>query len=171
MARHRGMKPVITSVKHYVHVTNQTLASNVALAIVVADAVVAPATGNAFDVKEGSIVKAVHLELWLQNVGASNNATQFELVIEKVPANQASVTNTQILNLGAYLNKKNILFTSQGIIANSVDGANSVPIIRDWVLIPKGKQRMGQGDRIVMTIFNLGFLMRVCGLQTYKEYT
>ncbi len=169
--RHRGMLAPINSVKHYVHLTNTSVASGASLNHVVVDATVAPATGNAFDVKEGSIVKAIHLEYWIIGNGASGSNTQFVMVIEKLPANAVAVSAAQILNLGAYTNKKNILFSSQGVIGQDVDGQGTVPLIRDWLLIPKGKQRMGLSDRIIMTIAAVGTSFNFCGLVTYKEYS
>ncbi len=167
--RNRGIRAPINTIKHYVHLTNTANASNNALAVVVADSQVAPATGNSFDVKEGSIVKAIHFEYWLNGNEAAGTTTQFDFIIEKVPSNLASVTAAQIVNLGAYPNKNNVLFTSQGVIASLNDGQSSVPVIRDWLKIPKGKQRMALTDRIVATIHNIG-AMRACGLTTYKEY-
>ncbi len=136
----------------------------------VVDAVVAPASGNAFDVFEGSLVKAIHFELWVLNFGATGTTSQHIAIIEKVPSNQASVTFTQIANLGAYTNKKNILWSYQGNQGASVDGNTTIPIIRDWLLIPKGKQRMGLGDRIVFSIAAVGQTLQICGLMTYKEF-
>ncbi len=135
------------------------------------DAVVAPATTLASDVKEGSIVKAIHLEYWIGNFSATTVSAQFVAVMEKVPANQAGVTFAQITNLGAYLNKKNILWTSQGVLSPSIDGGITIPVIRDWLKVPKGKQRMGQGDRLIFSIAAIGGILRECGLTTYKEYT
>ncbi len=160
----------INSNKHYVHRTNTAVASAAVSAHTVVTAVVAPASSTAADVEEGSIVKAIHLEYWLSNIGAASTNTQFIVLFEKVPSGQASVTVAQSANLGAYPNKKNILWTSQGVLASEDDGSNSVPIIRDWVLIPKGKQRMGLGDELVFSLVPTGTAINFCGLSTYKEY-
>ncbi len=161
----------VTSIKHYVHRANTSVASGAIHTEVVVDAVVAPATTNAFDVVQGSLVKAIHVEYWLVNQGASSNITQFVFIVEKVPANQASVTAAQILGLGSYPNKKNVLFSSQGNMTPSVDGQASLPVIRNWLLIPKGKQRMGLADRIVVSMAPVGQIIGFCGISTYKEYT
>ncbi len=168
--RHRKMLAPINSNKHYVHRTNTAVASAAVSAHTVVTAVVAPASSTAADVEEGSIVKAIHLEYWLSNIGAASTNTQFIVLFEKVPSGQASVTVAQSANLGAYPNKKNILWTSQGVLASEDDGSNSVPIIRDWVLIPKGKQRMGLGDELVFSLVPTGTAINFCGLSTYKEY-
>ncbi len=158
----------INANKHYVMIPNANIASAALGTIDVVDAVVAPATSNAFDVEEGSIVKAVYIELWIFGLGASGTDTQFFLAVEKLPAGATPMTQAQSLNLGAYPNKKNILFTSQGVIGG-ID-TNSVVVLRNWILIPKGKQRMGLADRIVLSVATLGAPMQRCGFITYKEY-
>ncbi len=158
----------INANKHYVHIANANIASGAIENIPVVDAVVAPASAASINVEEGSIVKAVYIELWIYGLGASGTDTQFFMAVEKVPSNGVAMTVAQSLNLGAYENKKNILFTSQGVIGG-ID-TNSVSIIRNWVLIPKGKQRMGLGDRIEISVAPLGAPMQRCGFSTYKEY-
>ncbi len=160
----------INSNKHYVHRTNIVVNSAAIDPEVVVDAVVAPASTNAFDVEEGSVVKAIHFEYWLLSNGATGSDTQFVVIVEKVPSNLASVTAAQILNLGAYTNKKNILFTSQGVLGAGVDGQGALPVLNSWILIPKGKQRMGLGDRVVISFSTIGENVNWCGLATYKEF-
>jgi len=169
MARKRMLAP-INSNKHYVHQTNTVVGTGLVLNLTAVDAVVAPATSNSFDVEEGSVVKAIHLEYWINGNHSSADVTQFGIAVLKVPGGSVSPTFTNMNNLGAYENKKNILFTSQGIIAAQVGDSQSVPILRDWILIPKGKQRMGLGDRIITVLACSGQPLRVCGLATYKEY-
>ncbi len=160
----------INSNKHYVHNTNAVIASGAVRSSTLVDAVVAPATSNAFDVEEGSLVKAIWVEHWLLGNGAAGTNTQFTLIVEKCPSNIASATAAEMANLGAYTNKKNIMFSSQGVIGSGKDGQSAIPIIRNWLKIPKGKQRMGLSDRIVLTILATGTILQDCGIQTYKEY-
>ncbi len=160
----------IHTIKHYVHKTNTFVATGAIDSQDVVHAVVAPATGAAEDVSEGSIVKAVYIERWILNSGATDTFNTFTLMVEKMPGNGTPITAAQMLNLGAYPNKKNILYTTQGALGASVDGAQGVPVIRAWVLIPKGKQRMGLDDEIVVTLHSVGS-SQICGITTYKEYT
>ncbi len=161
----------INSIKHYVHQTNANIVSGAIRNEVLADAVTVAAAGaNAFDVTEGSLVKAVHLDYWLLNEGSTGTNTQCNAILEKVPSNQAAVTAGQIVNLGAYPNKKNVLHSFQGNISAAIDGVSSLPYMQGWFKIPKGKQRMGLGDRIVMSILSSGTTIAICGLCTYKEY-
>jgi len=169
--RHRRVQAPINTIKHYVPrpqvaITAASIQNNV-----VVDAVsVASAGTNTFDVEEGALVKAIHIEYWLVEAGLSGTATQFILILEKVPANQAPITFTQSLALASYPNKKNVLFTSQGTIQSALDGSPAIPVMRNWILIPKGKQRMGLGDQVVLSIATVGEALVTCGLFTYKEW-
>ncbi len=121
----------------------------------------------ASEVLEGSSVKAVYFEMWLQNEGTLG---EFIFTISKDPGNGIGPTFVEQASLHTYDNKKNILFTSQGLTSN--DGVSGpVNIIRSWVKIPKSKQRMGLGDTLNMVISNVSAndLVR-CGFVTYKEY-
>ncbi len=160
----------INSVKHYVHKTNATLASGAAINIVLVDSVVAPAVANPFDVKTGAVIKAVHIEIWVLGAGVSETDIQFGAFLEKIENGVAAMTFAQSLNLGAYDNKKNILYTTQGVTSSQVDGSIPLALMRSWFKIPKGKQRFGQGDRLVLTVNSVGGSLQVCGLTTYKEY-
>ncbi len=161
----------INSIKHYVQQTNAALASGTIRNQVLVDAVTVAAAGaNAFDVEEGSLVKAVFLDFWCLGTGVVDSNSQINAIIEKVPANQAAVTAAQIVNLGAYPNKKNILNSFQGNQGAQIAGHQALPYLRGWQLIPKGKQRMGLGDRIVMSILSSGNAIAICGQSTYKEY-
>jgi len=134
------------------------------------DSVVAPAAANAFDVTQGSIVKATWIELWLLLDVATGNRATFSITVEKLPSGVTPMTFAQSLNLGAYENKKNILYTTQGLIGSTFD-QGSMPVLKQYYLIPKGKQRMGLGDRIVVNIANTSAAsMRFCGMSTFKEY-
>jgi len=167
----RKMVAPIVSIKHYVHRTNVVVATGVIQNNPVVTAVaVSAAGGNAQDVTEGSLVKAVYIEIWLIGGGTTTQTTQFNITVEKIASGQNPLTFTQSLNLGAYPNKKNILYTTQGVVGQGVDGHNSMPLIRTWIMIPKGKQRMGLGDEISLNVSNLGTAINVCGVFTYKEY-
>ncbi len=161
----------INSIKHYVQLALLGIASGVIRNEVLVNAVaVASAGANSFDVEEGAIVKAIHLDHWVGNNGSTGTFTQWNSILEKVPAGQAACTAAQMLNLGSYPNKKNILYSFQGDISAGVDGAPTIPHARGWQLIPKGKQRFGLGDRLVLSMTSTGQAATMCGMVTYKEY-
>ncbi len=167
--RHRRMLSPINSNKHYVHRTNIAVASGALQSEDVTRAVVAPATTNSFNVEEGSVVKAVHLEYWILGDELAGNTSQFTLIVEKEPGNGTAMTAVNAANLGAYPNKKNILYVTQGLINPFLNGGGPIPLIRNWVLIPKGKQRQGLDDSIRVHLLATGKL-RFCGVATYKEF-
>ncbi len=162
------MKPPIHSVKHYVQITRSqvlTVARNVeplASALNVSDV-------NLVDeVQEGSLIKAVYVELWILNEG---NAGSDVVVLIKSPSGVSAPNFTEMNSLGTFLNKKNILFTHQGLSNN--DGIDPPQMImRAWYKIPKSKQRFGLGDKLHLVISNSGAnAAQYCGFATYKEYT
>ncbi len=170
MVRHRMLAPINTN-KHYVHRANVTVASGTVSTNDVVIAAAAPATSTAASVRTGAIVKAIHFEYWLWNAGATGLDGQFTLIIAKQPSNLGNPTSTDLVNLGSWDNRKNILFSTQGVLGAGIDGSQAIPVIREWLLIPKGKQRMGLGDRIVVYLTPTGQSIQLCGLSTYKEYT
>ncbi len=160
----------INTIKHYVQKSNTAVASGTRIAIPIVSAVVAPATASTDQVKEGSIIKTCFIEIWIKGTGASDATTQFNIALEKVPGAAANAMGyADMLNMGAYDNKKNILFSGQGVIGG-VGGGQSIPVMRNWYKLPKGKQRFGLGDDLVVSVATTGQAMQVCGLATYKEY-
>jgi len=170
VARFRRMLAPINSNKHYVHQPRITVTSGTLADIVPVDTVVAPAAAQSNQVEEGSVVKAIYMELWFQSVGLTGTTNTFTAAIEKLPGNTPIMTFAQSLNLGAYPNKKNILYVTQGITGSVSDGSPMMPIYKGWIKIPKGKQRMGLDDRIVLNISASVQDAQVCGIFTYKEY-
>ncbi len=170
MARHRRMLAPINTVKHYVGQPRAILALGTALTLEIADVVAAPVNTNREKVSEGSLIKSVHYEYWIVGDGVGGETTQFVMTIEKSPSGTINPTFADMLNLGGYDNKKNILYTTQGIINTSQGGSNAVPIIRDWLLIPKGKQRFGIKDRLLITFASVETPLQLCGISTYKEW-
>ncbi len=162
------MRPIVHSVKHYVQFPIDQIATGTIQNIIIADAVESTAANAANEVEEGTIIKAVQIQLLLQNQG---NLGEFIVVVEKGVANTGGVLFVQAAALFGYPNKKNVLFVSQGLTSN--DGVGNPQQIlgpNDWIKIPKSKQRMGLGDRIILSIANVsaGDLNR-CGKAVYKE--
>ncbi len=169
MARFRRMLAPIVSDKHYVQQSNTTLASAAVAVISLAVAVARGDTRTATNqVYEGSVIKAMFIEWWLNGSGASDATTQFDVIVYKLPGVGTNPTATDLLNLQAWDNKKNILFTTHGVIGGI--GNQSIPIMRQWFKIPKGKQRIGLNDRIQIALTSTGTALQHCGFSTYKEY-
>ncbi len=171
MFHRRRMVAPINSIKHYVARTNTGVASGAISTEVLVDAVSVASVGASPDeVEEGSTVKAVWLEYWSLATGVTDSNTQVTAILEKVPAGQASVTFAQLVNLGSYPNKKNVLNTFQGNQGAQINGNGSISLMRGWYKIPKGKQRFGLGDKLVFTYTTSGSAAALCGMAIYKEY-
>ncbi len=166
--RHRRMVAPIVSIKHYVNIEKQTPADGTRLSIQIVQGVAQTAVANNTDVVEGSIIKAVYLELWLKSNGTTGNEAKFQLVIEKVTSNQEPISFVQMNNLMSYPNKKNVLFVSQGVLGDL--NTDSIPIVRNWFKVPKGKQRFGLDDEFFASVSATNATFDVCGIAVFKEY-
>ncbi len=125
------------------------------------------AVNDTDEVIEGSKVSAIFIEHWVKSFAGAGEDTKFQFCIEKVQTSTASITFAEMNNLMAYANKKNILFFSQGVIGDST--TQSLPVVRQWFKIPRGKQRFGLGDRLVATLSATAATIQNCGFATYKE--
>jgi len=159
--------PLIT-IKHMVNIENAQIASGASDSIELVQAVAQTAVANNTDVVEGSVVKTVFVEMWIKSFAAAGEDTKFQLVLEKISENSVPITFTEMNNLMTYPNKKNILYTSQGVIGDLT--TQSIPIVRQWFMIPKGKQRFGLGDELVVTVSATAAVIQRCGLSIYKEW-
>ncbi len=159
---------IVNSIKHYVQISNQAVTTGTRLGVALVDSIVAPAAAATSSVLQGSIIKAVYIEMWLKSGASAGTSVQQNFIIEKCPSGLSPATYTELLNMGAYPNKKNVLFTTQGNMGDLTTQA--VPVHRQWIKIPKGKQRFGLGDRLFLTMGATGATVQMCGLAIYKEY-
>jgi len=162
------LKPVIHSQKHYVQQSRSQVATISVVGIDIIKSVEGTVANAVDEVIEGAVVKAVYVEMWILD---SSNAGSFVITLEKRPSGLGGIAFAGMNALGTYNNKKNILYTTQGLSPNDAVG-NPIPIIRQWFKIPKGKQRFGLKDELVLNIANNGLNdLEFCGFFTYKELT
>ena len=162
------MRPPIHSVKHIVQFPLDQITTATRQSITLLHSVESTVANLSTEVAEGSVVKAVFVELWLDN---TSNLGESIVTIQKDTNSSFGPTFIEMGNLFAYKNKKNVLFTHQGLTSNDV-GGNPVNIIRGWIKIPKGKQRMGLGDTLTLSISNVSSNdLNRCGMAIYKEYS
>ncbi len=158
-------KSPINSVKHYAHTSSFAITNGVRNSITLVESIVAPATANAFSVKEGSIVSSIYVEYWVSGVTADKTVSQ---CIVKLPGGSIVPSFTEMTNMGTYKNKKNVLAFHQGLAPT---GGNIISFFSNWVKIPKGKQRFGLGDELALVTSANGTNVNLCGFSTFKEYT
>ncbi len=164
------MRPVIKSRKHIFQISQGTVAQAQVVQANFCTAQEATST-TPEHVEEGAIVKACYVEYWVSQ-DSSSVVGSYTVILVKDPGGNATPTAANLAALHDYDNKKNILFTAQGLLTPNDGG--QVPVLRGWYKIPKGKQRMGLGDRLRITIRNnntTSIDINFCGLVIYKEYT
>ncbi len=160
------VRPMVHSTKHYFQHSIGTVVVGTNENQPFADAVQVVDKNALNEVEEGTSIKAVYIELWIRS--AATAASSFVFIVCKRPSGLASPTDANMAALSDWSNKKNILFTSQGLV-NDVD-SSAMSVIRGWVKIPKSKQRMGLGDRLSWHLRAVGQSINFCGFETYKEY-
>ncbi len=161
------VRPMVHSTKHYVQQSIGTVVVGTNEDVNLANGVAVSAKDTVDEVEEGSTIKAIYVELWIRS--AATSAASFVFIICKRPSSTNFPSDAEMAALGNWDNKKNILFTSQGL-TNDVD-ANAMNLIRGWIKIPKSKQRMGLGDKLSWHLRTVGQSINFCGFCTYKEYT
>ncbi len=160
------MRAPIHAVKHYVQVTLATATVGTLVQREIADSKSVISAG-AEDVLEGSIIKAIYLEFWIRGAETSPGAYQF--IFGKAKAGSGGPTFAEIANLHDYNEKANVFFFSQAL--TNVSGADAIPVVKGWIKVPKGKQRMALGDKWYIAWAGLALDVNLCGFATYKEYT
>ncbi len=158
------MRPVINTEKHYVQTSLSSVATGAILPISLAFASAGSPTAVE-GVREGAVVKAVYIEMWILSEDAVIGTVIATL--EKRSGNMVAMTAAQSAGLGVYVNKKNIFHTFMGIVGDN----NQYPmaVIKGWFKIPKGKQRFGLQDLLVLNIHAQTNPIEICGFCTYKE--
>ncbi len=161
------VRPMVHSVKHYLQRSIETVVASTVKETILIDAVNVSVAGGASEIIEGSSIKAVYVEWWLR--AGDTAAGSYVFLLEKRHKAAPAPNTTEMAALDAYDNKKNVLFVSQALV-NDQD-ADATPILRQWVKIPKSKQRFGLGDLLSITVFAQGAIdLHQCGFVTYKEY-
>ncbi len=160
------MKAPINSDTHRVQVSLATVLAGANLAITIAEGTAIGDVNTATEVPIGTVIKAVYVEMWVRTGDTAAGTSLLTLV--KAPDGQ-TLTFADQVDLYAYKNRKNIFYHTQGLI-NDQD-ADATPFIRGWFKIPKGKQRFGLGDRLILGIAAQALDNHICGHMVYKAYT
>ncbi len=164
------MRAPIHSKKHIVQISQSTVAQGAVVNELLINATEAPSTTPS-GIEEGAIVKACYVEFWVSQDSASTVGS-YTAILVKNPGGNANPVTGDLAALHDYDNKKNILFTAQGLLTPNDGG--QIPIVRGWYKIPKGKQRFGLLDRLQFSVRNnnaTAIDINFCGLAVFKEYT
>ncbi len=161
------MKSPIHSTKHIVQNSLFAVASGAINNATLITAVDVAAKNTVTEVEEGCLIKAIYVEFWFTGDDAVAGTGIFTL--EKISSNGPSMTVAQAGALMDYPNKKNILFTQMGLMPPNTQ--YPMAVIKGWIKIPRGKQRFGLGDRLMLNMFAQSDGLTGCGFAIYKEYT
>ncbi len=163
------MRPVIQSTKRITQFSLFTVPEDDTVSAGVLEAK-QDFVGGTSECPVGAVVKAVYVEFWLLGEGAQ--PTFAMAFVEKSQGSSAKPDIATVRDMDNYTNKKNVLHMFQGIIGDS--NTNPMPVIRQWIKVPKGKQRMGLGDQIRVVFGGLNPSMNesfeVCGFVIAKYY-
>ncbi len=149
------------------HIVQQTLATAMAAQVVNTNIVSVVQDGDtslAQNVTVGTDVSAVFVEMWV--LGSSQQPTTITAMIYKTPSDAPVITNTEMATIHTYPNKKNIFYQTQGLVGDA--NSNPIPIIRQWIKIPKGKSRFGLGDKLRFSLRGITEDTQYCGQFIYK---
>ncbi len=161
------VRPMVHSTKHIVQFSIRTIESGTVENLTIVDSVAVANKNIPAEVEEGSTIKACYLEIWVR--AGSATASSGQHVLYKKSAGQGFPSTTNMGQLHDWNNKKNIFATQMGLF-NDQD-ANATRIYGGWYKIPKGKQRFGLGDQLIITGFATAIDLQICGFAVYKEYT
>ncbi len=160
------VRPMVHSTKHYVQQSIGQVAAGAVVNTEIVRGVTVADKNTVLECEEGTSVKAIYLELWVRSTGTG--ASSFVFIFCKRPSNTGSPSVAEMAALGDWDNKKNILYTTQGLI-NDVD-SSALNLYKGWIKIPKGKQRIGLQDIFSWHLSAVAQAIDFCGFCTYKEY-
>ncbi len=159
------VRAVINSAKRVAQYPLATVTGNMFAANTIAVVRQSPDLSVATQVAVGTVIKAVYVELWI-NAGGMNIGSVVTTVEKSIA--ESVMTFGDSTNINGYVNKKNIFEIHQGSTAEQ--NANPVPFFRGWIKIPKGKQRFGLGDSLLLNISALADDVQFCGVAIFKAY-
>ncbi len=159
------MRPTIHTEKHMVQSSLFAVASGALTNVIIASASQDPTKTAANAIREGSTVSAVYVEMWLTSDDTA--AGTAIVTLERVPGGVTAMTAAESAALDSYNNKKNIFHTFMGLLGPNTQ----VPMasIKGWIKIPKGKQRFGISDRLILNVHGQSNGLAACGFFVYKE--
>ncbi len=162
------MRPIISSKKHYVQISQSTVSQAALVNTELVDAIEG-AHSSPTHIAEGNVVKAVWIEFWLGTASATVVGS-YTVVVYKNPGSGHGLTAGEAAALHDYTNKKNIFYASQALSPPTDGGL--VCVLKQWIKIPKGKQRFGLADRFTIGVRNnnaTAIDLNFCGMAVFKS--
>ncbi len=162
------MAPIVSK-KHILPIGITATAVGGITKLIIAESKDAPTNLVASEVKIGSVIKAVYIEMWTRGDDETAPPANVFIAFEKLIGSSGFMVFTDATGINVYDNKSNVFYVTQGLV--SAGTANSgIPFLRGWFKIPKGFQRMAIGDKLVLNLVALNHDLESCGIFVYKEY-
>ncbi len=158
-----GMRPKVHTEKHYVQFSLGATASGAITSLKLAESVAAPTAKD--EVREGCTISAVYVEMWLTSDDTAGGTCIS--TFHKKPPGTANLTVAQSADLNTYPGKNNIFSTHMGLLGPNVQVP--IPVFREWIKIPRGKQRMELGAQLKLNLHGQSNGLAFCGFVIYKE--
>ncbi len=159
------MRPVINTKKHIVQYSLFTVAGGALETKTIAVTVAVP-DGTPTQIKEGSKVSAVYVEMWISSDDDVTPGTAI-LTLVKIPGAGQAMQAGESAALDSYDNKKNVFHIQMGLTPDK----NTYPLasIKGWFKIPKSKQRFGLLDQLHLNLHGQSNGLNACGFALFKE--
>ncbi len=159
------MRPTINTEKHVVQFSLFAVASGAItnLLLAVGKQTVAAATRE--EVREGSKIANVYIEMWVSSDDAASGSVI--VTLERLTGGQGLMSTADSAALDSYDNKKHVLHTVMGLTPSNVQ--YPMAVLKGWFKIPKGMQRFGQEDQLRLNIHGQSNGISGCGFAIYKE--
>ncbi len=161
------MRPIVNTEKRIFQITLGTAAVGGAALRIPIKCVQDPVASAPDEIPPGAVVKAAYVELWL--LGDQQTVSTSSTIVYRTMGNSTAPTAAEMQDLNSWPGKKNILEMHQGLIGAA--DTNPVPFYRNWIKIPKGKQRFGIGDTLSISIKAISNDTEFCGVVIFKVQT
>ncbi len=163
-----GARPVINSIKNQPNEFTAGVADTNSF-VLIAKGVNTPLSTVSTDVSQGSIIKAVWLELWARNTGTTTPGvtTGIDAYIWKNPG--ANLTAPAPGSVGTSNEKKFVFKSWKGLTGAGTEGFPAYNW-KGWIRIPKIYQRVGTDDLLQLVFRFTGLAGLLCTNFIYKWY-
>ncbi len=168
MARYRRSLNVVHRLKHIVD-NNSTVSAGVTLPTVLILGRDAPVIAATREVETGSKVHGIFLNVQIQgNQISSGGIPNIYMAVYK--SKGGNIPTIDPTATGSNPDKSNIIHQEMGMFqSDSVDG-NPKTLFKGVIVIPKGLQRFGLDDELVMTLRSTAINYKNCSQCIYKEF-
>ncbi len=171
-----GLRP-IKSTKHIVEISGIAAAGTNAVALTLVRGEDNPVLANTNEVQPGNKVSSIFLSSFYIAEGGeiANEVPLVDWYIIHNPGNAFTTVfdagnNPTPGSTGVHLHKRHIFHTEKGLAGGGDVSLAGLPMIFKGVIkIPRGRQRVGQNDRIMIN-HRTNFATKFCIQAIYKDY-